>query len=56
MRKLNITKDVAEDRKQWRQLIPCPTPDDDDDDDDDVDVVVVVVVVVVVLSVCQPLR
>ena len=26
MRKLNITEDMAEDRKQWRQLISCPTP------------------------------
>ena len=26
MRKLNITKDMAKDRKQWRQLISRPTP------------------------------
>ena len=26
MRKLNITEDMAEDRKQWRQLISRPTP------------------------------
>ena len=26
MRKLNITEDMAEDRKQWRQLISCLTP------------------------------
>ena len=26
MRKLNIMEDMAEDRKQWRQLISCPTP------------------------------
>ena len=26
MRKLNITEDIAEDRKRWRQLISCPTP------------------------------
>ena len=26
MRKLNITEDMAEDRKQWRQLISYPTP------------------------------
>ena len=26
MRKLNITEDMAEDRKQWRQLISHPTP------------------------------
>ena len=26
IRKLNITKDMAEDRKQWRQLILCSTP------------------------------
>ena len=26
MRKLNITEDTAEDRKQWRQLISCLTP------------------------------
>ena len=25
-RKLNIKEDMAEDRKQWRQLISCPTP------------------------------
>ena len=25
MRKLNITEDMAEDRKQWRQLISRPT-------------------------------
>ena len=25
-RKLNITEDMAEDRKQWRQLISRPTP------------------------------
>ena len=25
-RKLNIMEDMAEDRKQWRQLISCPTP------------------------------
>ena len=25
MRKLNITEDMAKDRKQWSQLIPCPT-------------------------------
>ena len=25
MRKLNITEDMAVDRKQWRQLISCPT-------------------------------
>ena len=25
-RKLNITKDMAEDRKQWRQLISRPIP------------------------------
>ena len=25
-RKLNITENMAEDRKQWRQLISCPTP------------------------------
>ena len=24
--KLNITEDMAEDRKQWRQLISHPTP------------------------------
>ena len=27
MRKLNITEDMAEDRKQRRQLITCPTPE-----------------------------
>ena len=26
MRKLNITEDMAEGRKQWRQLISSPTP------------------------------
>ena len=26
MRNLNITEDMAEDRKQWRQLISRPTP------------------------------
>ena len=26
MRKLNITDDMAEDRKQWRKLISSPTP------------------------------
>ena len=26
MRKLNFMKDMVEDRKQWRQLISCPTP------------------------------
>ena len=26
IRKLNITEDMTEDRKQWRQLISCPTP------------------------------
>ena len=26
MRKLNITEDKAEYRKQWRQLISCPSP------------------------------
>ena len=26
MRKINITEDMAEDIKQWRQLISCPTP------------------------------
>ena len=26
MRKLNITKDMIEDRKQWSQLISRPTP------------------------------
>ena len=26
MRKLNITEDMAENRKQWRQLVSCPTP------------------------------
>ena len=26
MRKLNITEDMAEDRKQYRQFISCPTP------------------------------
>ena len=26
MSKLNITEDMAEDRKQWRQLISHPTP------------------------------
>ena len=26
MRKLNITEEMAEDRKQLRQLISCPTP------------------------------
>ena len=26
MRKLNITEDMAEERKQWMQLIPRPTP------------------------------
>ena len=26
MRKQNITEDMAEDRKQWRQLISHPTP------------------------------
>ena len=43
-RKLNIMEDMAEDRKQWRQLISCLTSnvgmsnkDDDDDDDDDID-------------------
>ena len=49
MRKFNITEDMAEDRKQWRQLISSSTPgvgardvnendvdnDDDDDDGDD---------------------
>ena len=25
MRKLNITGDMAEDRKQWKQLLSCPT-------------------------------
>ena len=40
MRKLNITEDIAEDRKQWRQLISSPTPgvgnyvNEDDVDDD----------------------
>ena len=27
MRKLNITDDMAEDRKQWRKLISCPIPE-----------------------------
>ena len=27
MNKLNITEDMAEDRKQWRQLISCPIPE-----------------------------
>ena len=26
MRKFNITEDMAEDRKQWKQLVYCPTP------------------------------
>ena len=26
MRNLNIMEDMAEDRKQWKQLISCPTP------------------------------
>ena len=26
MKKLNITQDTVEDRKQWRQFISCPTP------------------------------
>ena len=26
MRKVNITEDIAEDRKEWRQLISRPTP------------------------------
>ena len=26
MRKLNITEDMVEDRKQWRKLISSPTP------------------------------
>ena len=26
MRKLNITEDMTEDRKQWKQLISSPTP------------------------------
>ena len=26
MRKLNITEDMAENIKQWRRLISCPTP------------------------------
>ena len=26
MRKLNITEDMAEDRKRWRQLMSHPTP------------------------------
>ena len=26
MKKLNITEDMAEDRKQWNQLISRPTP------------------------------
>ena len=26
LRKLNITEDLTEDRKQLRQLISCPTP------------------------------
>ena len=26
LRKLNITEDMAEDRKQWRQFISRPTP------------------------------
>ena len=26
MRYLNITEDMAEDKKQWNQLISCPTP------------------------------
>ena len=26
MRKLNITEDMVEDRKQWRRLISRPTP------------------------------
>ena len=26
MRKLNILEDMAEDRKQWSQLISCPIP------------------------------
>ena len=42
MTKINITEDMAEDRKQWRQLISHPTPgvgklgmiNEDDDDDD----------------------
>mgnify|MGYP001793265717 CR=1 FL=1 len=43
MRKLNITEDMAEDRKQWRQLISRPTPGEgklgtvnEEDDNDDV--------------------
>ena len=45
MRKLKIMEGMAEDRKQWKQLVSCLTPgvgsklgtinDDDDDDDDD---------------------
>ena len=27
MRKLNIAEDIVEDKKQWRQLISCPTPE-----------------------------
>ena len=26
MRKLNITEDMADNRKQWMKLISCPTP------------------------------
>ena len=37
MRKLNITKDIAEDRKQWRQLIPRPTPGVRNGENDDGD-------------------
>ena len=49
MRKLNITEDMAENRKQWKQLISTPTQgvvnegdgdcdgDDGDDDGDDDD-------------------
>ena len=45
MKKLNITEDMAEDIKQWRQLISRPTPisgklgklngEEEDDDDDE---------------------
>ena len=41
MRKLNITEDMAENRKQWKQLrsgkLGAINEDDNDDDDDDDD-------------------
>ena len=34
MRKLNITDDLAEDRKQWKKLISRPTQGEENEDDD----------------------